>query len=109
RNSALAFVFSLLGTVVILFLSFGFRRLSQRSVGCCCEAARTLRRLPISDSATPPLFSRSQRSLSSSPFPHHRHPASIPSGADHSRPRTVPECAALPAPAACADTDRLPC
>jgi len=65
----------------------------------CCAAARTLLRSPISDAATPPAFWLSQRWLASSHSSHLAPLASSPNAAGRNQSRTVPGCAALPAPA----------
>ena len=90
---------------------FVFRstRLPRPWFGCCCAMVRTLLRSPTGDAAAPPAFLRWRRSLASSRSSRRVRPVSVPSAADHSRCRMVPRCAALPAPAACADTDPLPC
>jgi len=77
RNSAMAFIFFLPGTVLILFCCLFRRR--QRELGCCCATVRTLLRSPTSDAATPPAFSRSQRWLASCHFFLRARPASGPS------------------------------
>src|SRR5579864_1288703 len=90
-------------------LPFSFTRLPLRSFGCCCATVRRLLHSPTGDAATPPAFSRWQRSPVSSRFFHRARPASGPSAADHSQGRTDPEYAAHLAPIAFADRDRLPC
>src|SRR6266496_4361244 len=77
--------------------------------GGCCATVRTLLHSPTSDAATPPTFAPSQSPLASSHSSRHARPASNPSAADHCPLQTDPKCGALPAPAECADTDRLPC
>src|SRR5580765_4720530 len=81
----------------------------QLLLGCCCAMVRTLLRSPTSDAATLPAFLPWPRWLVSCHSAHHARPALIPSVGDHSRCQTVPECAALPAPAASADRDRPLC
>jgi hypothetical protein len=90
-------------------LPFCFTQLSQQPLGCCCAMARTPLRSPTGDATALPAFLPWQRSPASCRFFHHAPPVSAPSVADHSRSRMVPECAALPAPAAFADTDRPLC
>jgi hypothetical protein len=76
RNSAWAFVFSLPGTVLTLFL---FTRLLQGSFDCYCATARTLLRSPTDDAATPPAFLPWPRWLVSCHSAHRARPALIPS------------------------------
>src|SRR3984885_8018056 len=57
RNSALACVFPLPGTVLTLVL---FTQQLQRPRGCWCATCRRLLRSPTDDAATPPAFSPSQ-------------------------------------------------
>src|SRR5271169_2070683 len=90
---------------------FVFRstRLPPLWFGRYCATVRTLLRSPTDDAAAPPAFLRWRRSLASSRSSRRVRPASVPNVADRSRCRTVPGCVALPAPAACADRDRLLC
>jgi len=92
-----------------LVLPFCFTQWSPLSLECCCATVRTLLRSPTGDAATPPAFLPWPRSPASFRFFHHAPPVSGPSASNHSRYRTVPGYAALPAPAGFADTDRLPC
>ena len=101
-----AFVFSLPGTILICLL---FTRLPPPSFGCCCATVRTLLRSPTGDAATPPAFLPSPRWLASFRFFPPRSASFSPQRRDRSRPRTVPGCVALLAPATFADTDRLLC
>src|SRR5260370_21941070 len=77
--------------------------------GDCCATVRTVLHLPTSDAATPLAFAPSQLPLVSFHSCRHARPASAPNAAGHCPLQTDPECGALPAPAACADTDLLPC
>jgi hypothetical protein len=97
------FVFSLPGTALTFVLFFGSTRLPPLSFGCCCATVRTLLRSPTGDAAAPRAFLQWRRWLTSFRSFRHARPASVPSVAGHSRCRTAPRCAALPAPAAFAN------
>src|SRR5712671_476910 len=111
QSPELGFGFCLFSSWNDFDFSFIFRstRLPPLSFCCCCATVRTLLRSPTDDAAAPPAFLRWRQWLASSRSFRRVRPASVPSAADHSRCRMVPRCAALPAPAACADTDRLLC
>jgi hypothetical protein len=95
------FCLSLPGTVLLLFCLYCSTRLLP--FGGCCATVRTLLRSPTGDAAAPRAFLRWRRWLASSRSFRHAQPASDPSVAGHSRCRTAPRCAALPAPAVFAD------
>src|SRR5215470_19105015 len=70
---------------------------------------RTLLHSPTGDGATPRAFLRLQQWLASCRCVLLVPLTSVPSGADRSRGRTAPGCAARLAPVRCAGRDRLPC
>src|SRR6266849_9603723 len=82
-------------------------------LGCClrgcCAAVRRLLRSPTVGAARRPAFVRWRSRLVSSRASRHVQPVSGPSAADRCRRQTGPECDVLPAPAAFADRDLLPC
>jgi len=95
-----------LGASSFFLLRRSFKLPPKACFGGGCATVRTLLRLPTGDAATLPAFGPWLRWRVSYRFFRHARPVSGPSVADRCPHQTVPECAARPAPTACADTDR---